>query len=104
MSTFGIEFAIGVPSTVTDLEDKVDSFYDSLSRNFGLVSVDVALNLEKGSINVLLGVNCPADFDAESLVSGVATEAISKALLDSGIDEPDEQSVWQPSARIREFV
>jgi len=103
MATFGVEFTIGIPA-FDDLEDRVDAFYTSLAENFTLVSVDVALDVDKGSLVPLLGVNCPDEFDAESFVVGVAADAVKKALLDSKLVEPEDDEGVRPSARVLEFA
>ncbi|SEO03848.1 hypothetical protein [Cryobacterium luteum] len=104
MSTFGLEFAIAIPTDVTELEEKVDDIYLSLSKNFAIVSIDAAVNERNGSPSLLLGVSVPEGMEAQSLVIGVCSDAINKALSESGLQSPADETVWRPSARIREFA
>jgi len=103
MATFGVEFTIGIPA-VDDLEDKVDRFYGSLVGNFPLVSVDVALDVDRGRVVALLGINSPDDLDPDSFVTGVASDAVNRALRDSGLVDAEDDEGVRPSARVLAFA
>jgi hypothetical protein len=100
--TFGIEFTIGIPASVDEIDEKVDSFYLSLADNFALVNVDTAWNAERGSLSALLAVTSPRGLNAESYATGVASDAFRTALLVSGLVQTSETS-FTPSARVREL-
>lgn len=104
MATFGVEFVIGIQPPIDDIEEKVDKFYTSLSSNFALKSIDLAWNDTKGSLSALLGVESPEGLDAEDLVSGIASDAVKKALVESGITDTAGDEEFMPSARILEFA
>lgn len=88
MAVFDLEFTLHVPD-VPDLEDRVDVFYDSLLENFAIVSADLAFNLPKLEVKVLLGVKVEDSFDSPvDLARDIATDAISVATQKAQMDQP----------------
>lgn len=104
MAVHGIEFIVGFAAEVEDIEDRVDDMYSCLRSNFALVSVDLALDIEKGQIHLLLGVSTPDAISAEQerLAVEIAGEAVKRALEQSGLVEPEV--ALPPSARVSEFA
>ena len=103
MSTFGVEFAIGIAATVDEIEERVDAFYSSLSENFTIVSVDVAWDSERGSLSTLLGVSIPNGLEQEQLAADVASDAVKMALTVSGLAGSSDNGL-SPSARVLNFA
>ncbi|MFW8744802.1 hypothetical protein [Mesorhizobium japonicum] len=105
MAIHGIEFVIGVPRAVGDVDDWIDTFYSSLKSNFPIESVDLGWNEDKGSLSVLLGIRTADGLDADSLVSGTAVDAIKRALSAIGMVVGDaDEATPAPSARVLEFA
>ena len=104
MSTFGIEFAVVLPTAADVIDEKVENFYISLANNFALVNVDVSWNDDESTLAALVAVEAPDGFDPEEFVTGVASDAIKKALHDSGFIEASDQQEFTPSAKVLQFA
>lgn len=107
MSVHGIEFEIGFAKEVTEVEDRVDKLVECLAENFAMVSIDVALDTDKGRISVLLGVETSNQItsDQEQLAAELAGDAVERALVVSGFAPPsNRESSLRPSSRVSEFA
>ncbi len=73
--------------TVDFSDEWVDLVYSSLEQNVAIVSRDLLLDEEAGSLSAVLGIECPEGLDPESLVEGIARDAMDKAIRHANGDE-----------------
>lgn len=102
MTTFGVEFNIGVAATIDVTDERIDAFYGSLANNTGLESVDVAWNETRGTLTALVAVSVPDGFSGDEFAGGVASDAVGKALVDSGFQPGNGEP--SPSTRALAFA
>lgn len=84
MRIFGIRINVQFDDARSFTDEWLERFYSSLEGNIAIVSVDLFLDESERSVGVLLGISCPEGLDEQSLVAGIAEDALDKA-----IDEAD---------------
>ncbi|MDQ0707934.1 hypothetical protein QFZ52_000586 [Arthrobacter woluwensis] len=58
----------------------LDGIFTSLEQNIAIEDIDIAADLDAGELTFLLVIDCPVGLDPQSLVPGIADDALAMAL------------------------
>lgn len=87
MSIKGITLTARFTGPVTFEDEWIDRFYSSFETNMAIVSCDVAADDERAELTVTLGIDALDALDTDSLVEGVARDALTRAIAAANEDD-----------------
>lgn len=84
MSIHGVQVVAQQEDNQPVSDEELERIFVSLESNMAIKSIDIAGELDQGTITFLLAVECPTGLDTKSLVTGIVDDALTKALNEDG--------------------
>jgi hypothetical protein len=79
-STWGIHVTAEFHGPVTFGDEWIERLYASLDENVAILSKDVFCDEPARTLSVFFAIDCPDGLDEDSLVDGIAEDALEKAI------------------------
>jgi len=84
MSIHGVQVVAQQSNNAPVSELELERIFASLESNMAIRSIDIAGDMDRGTLKFLLAVECPKGLDSESLVTGIVDDALTAALGEHG--------------------